>query len=729
MGILKSHEGGILGRTALEGRRDWTLPDIAPMDRIRALLEAHYRLIQIPIGLVAPDNTLLLNIGWQALCRDFHRAHPDSERCCIESNHLIQSKLRAGEVAAEKCGNGLWDIAMPILVEEQHLATLFIGQFLYDDEIVDRDFFIAQARCYGYAEEAYLQALAQVPRLSRERARDIIGYTVNLVSLLAESSYKNKLLLQEIHERRLADYALREGERQYRALVENVPGAVYLCLNDDAYTTIFMSDAIETLGGWSARHMVDEAASIADLIHPEDLDAVHQQVDEALIQRQPYVLRYRLRHRQGHYIHVEERGQGVWDETNVLRFLQGVIFDVTERHQMEQERHRLETHMARTHKLESLAILAGGVAHDFNNLLVGILGHADLALEDLEPASPVRDSIQAIIQASQRAADLTRQMLAYSGRGHFMVEPIELTSLVKSQLPVLRETLQNRFILRHEPVHDTPRINADAAQFRQLLKNLVINAAESYGGNTGDILLRTGTISCDINFINSVYHNDEYLEGPHVYIEVCDNGCGMDEETKHRLCDPFFSTKFPGRGLGMAAVLGIVRGHKGLIAVDSAPNKGTRIQVLFPVAGRHPVAHNHAPERSVNIKGRILLVDDEEIIRNVAKKMLGRAGLRPLIAENGHEALRLVRERVQDIVCVILDLTMPEMNGEKTFHAIREINPDVPIILSSGYSRDEALSRLSGHQPAAFLQKPYKMNVLVETLQQVLSDTFNMDLE
>ncbi len=710
-------------RPSLENGNGFTLPSFVEMDRVQALLESLHRVIKIPIGLVDPDNTVRIAVGWQPICMHYHRGHPESRFCCEASNRDIQSRLVEGEITGAKCKNGLWDLAMPIMVGSNHLATLYIGQFLYEDETLDMEFFTRQAERYGYDMTGYLDAVRQVPRLSREQVRVSIEYTASLVGLLAELGFKNQQLAEEVRERRLTEYALNESEKQYRALVENVPGAVYLCLNDDAYTTIFISDAIESIIGVPGKTLINESAPLAALIHPEDLPAVQREVDEAVMNKQAYVATYRMRRKDGSYTWVEERGQGVWDDAGELRFLQGVIFDASERKRLEEERRSLEEHMARAQQIESLGILAGGIAHDFNNLLVGILGNADLALCDTLPDQPAYESIRAIVAAARRAAELTRQMLAYSGKGHFLMEPADISALVARLTPFLEETYGDKAVFKYELSREPLWVSADIAQMRQLLLNLIANAVESYGEQPGVVTIRTGERYCDAAFLADAYHHCEHFEeGMYCCIEVEDQGCGMDAQTQQRLCDPFFSTKFAGRGLGMAVVLGITRGHKGLIALNSAPGKGTSIQVLFPIktpANKAMPSAQAQPSR--NAVGRILLIDDEPIVRNVAKKMLERAGFQVLAAHDGARALELLQAEDGAIDCIILDLTMPNMDGEGTLRAIRAVKAAVPVILSSGHSREEAVARMEGLNIAAFLQKPYKMSTLTNLLRRVLS--------
>lgn len=610
---------------------------------------------------------------------------------------------------------------MRIVVDGHHLGTLYVGQFLYEDEEVNHAFFEEQAHKYGWPLDEYMQAIEEIPRISQRKAQYYLSYAADLVELLAELGYKNIRLEEEVQERKIAEHAFREGERQYKALVENVPGAVYQCLNDEMYSTIFISDEIEVFTGFNAQAMISEAMPIAAIIHPDDLPYVRDMVDKAVSRKEPYLLNYRIQRKDGSYAWVEERGQGVWDETGELRFLQGVIFDVSERRRLEEERRKFDEQLARSHKLESLGVLAGGIAHDFNNLLVAVLGHADMVLEESEPGTTTYESVNAIIQAAQRAANLTRQMLAYSGKGHFLVEPVNLAALVETLKPFFETMYPPQYKFNYLLPQELPRVCADPQQLKQLIANLITNAAESYGDAPGEITVKTGVRHCDTAFIDSAFHSERQPAGEYVFLEVSDKGCGMTEETRRRLCDPFFSTKFTGRGLGMAAVLGIVRGHRGLINVDSTWGKGTAIQVLFPAFIPETVNREdtHITQKRKN-GGRILLVDDEGIVRSVAQKMIERAGFNVLVAQNGWEALRLLDQYLEAIDCIILDLTMPSMDGAKTLAAIRDRSTRIPVILSSGYGEDEASSRLCKEHIAAFLQKPYKASDLMETLHRVL---------
>ena len=404
-----------------------------------------------------------------------------------------------------------------------------------------------------------------------------------------------------------------------------------------------------------------------------------------------------------------------------------LVEDITARRKAEAERRRLEARIQQAQKLESLAVLAGGIAHDFNNLLMGVLGNAELALTRLPPESPVRELLERIEGAAVRAADLAGQMLAYSGRGQFLVERLDLNGLVRETAFLLESSISKKVACRYNLAPALPPVEADPTQIRQVLMNLVTNASEAIGDRDGAITISTGVVWADREYLKATYLDEDLPEGFYVYVEVSDTGCGMDPDTQKRIFDPFFSTKFTGRGLGLAAVLGIVRGHRGAIKVYSEPGKGSTFKVLLPCAER-PEAEQERREAAVPLarsgewqgSGTVLVVDDEEEVRSVARMALEERGLRVLTASDGCEAVELFRRHAGEIGVVVLDMTMPGKGGEETFRDLRRIRPDVKVILSSGYNEQDAVNRFAGKGLAGFLHKPYRPSELVERIRQLL---------
>jgi PAS domain S-box-containing protein len=394
-----------------------------------------------------------------------------------------------------------------------------------------------------------------------------------------------------------------------------------------------------------------------------------------------------------------------------------MVEDITDQQRAQEERRRLEEQMRHAQKLESLGVLAGGIAHDFNNILMSIMGNADLALLKVSPESPVAGNLRTIERAAGRAADLAAQMLAYSGKGRFIVQKLDVNELVGEMAHMLEVSISKKAFLRCELAETLPAVEADATQLRQIIMNLVINASEAIGDEGGVITITTGCRDCDSTCLPNRWLDQELPEGLYVSVEVSDTGCGMDRDTQAKIFDPFYTTKFTGRGLGLAAVLGIVRGHKGAIDVESEPGKGTTFRVLLPAAGPGSARVGRDAESSAwKGSGVVLLVDDEETVRAVGAEMLRILGFEVVTAADGWEALEIYGQR-NDIRLVILDLTMPRLDGEQTFRELRRMNAAVRVILATGYGEQAVNEKFRGQGLAGFLQKPYKLSTLREVLR------------
>ncbi|MBK8235420.1 MAG: response regulator [Deltaproteobacteria bacterium] len=395
------------------------------------------------------------------------------------------------------------------------------------------------------------------------------------------------------------------------------------------------------------------------------------------------------------------------------------IVDLSERRRRDRERDDLQAKLLQVQKLESLGLLAGGIAHDFNNLLTAVLGGAATALLSVPPEHPARPDLDNVLEAARRAADLTRQLLAYSGKGHFQIKPIDLSEMVRGLVALLETTISKKVQLRLELLPSLPAIEADSAQLQQILMNLVINGAEAIGDEAGTVLVTTGAQDVDEGYAGELFAAEQLPAGRYVFVEVHDTGIGMDDDTKARIFDPFFTTKFTGRGLGLAAVLGIVRSHRGAIRVYSSPGRGTTFKVFFPATNAKPARRERS---SVEFKGSglVLVVDDDASVRGAMRRMLTHFGFTVLEAENGREGVDVFRNRASEIAMILLDMTMPVMGGEEAFRELRAIRPDVPVILTSGYNEIEATRRFTAKGLTGFLQKPFTPSEMIAKIEPVL---------
>jgi len=396
--------------------------------------------------------------------------------------------------------------------------------------------------------------------------------------------------------------------------------------------------------------------------------------------------------------------------------------EIEERQQAEEERRKLEAQVRHTQRLESIGVLAGGIAHEFNNLLTSITGYASLAAMDLPVAAPANRHLAQVLAASKSAADLTRQILAYAGRSQFLLEPLDLSKMVQNTQRLLESTLSRKATIKLALAPNVPTIEGDGGQLRQVMVNLATNASDALGDRPGEIRISTGLFWAEGGELPSLKTGRIMPAGLYVWLEVADTGEGMDRATIERIFDPFFSTRFTGRGLGLAAVLGIVRAHRGSITVTSEPGKGSTFRVYFPAmdeVAQNEAAAAAAATKAVPATGAVLVVDDEEPIRDLARTILQSAGYQVLLAGDGDQALSVFESNAAAIHAVVLDVVMPGRDAAEVMRRIQEVRPETRVVVCSGYNDQEAAGRLGGCKPTGFLRKPYDPAGLVARIKEV----------
>ncbi|WP_306590435.1 CHASE domain-containing protein [Geothrix sp. 21YS21S-4] len=384
------------------------------------------------------------------------------------------------------------------------------------------------------------------------------------------------------------------------------------------------------------------------------------------------------------------------------------------------ERRRAESVLQQTQKLESLGVLAGGIAHDFNNLLTAILGNTEMALEFARGHLDLQAALHRIESTTQRGSDLARQLLAYAGKAHFAVKPLDLNAVIAEMGDLLAVSISKKVTLLRDLQPGLPPVEADAAQFQQVVMNLVINASEAIGDRPGTVTVRTRAEEWAAWRLAAEFPGQVLEPGLFVRMEVEDDGAGMDAETIGRIFDPFFTTKFTGRGLGLSAMLGIVRGHKAGLHVASVQGKGTTFTLLFPAGETTVLLPSPEPAPQPKVTGTVLVVDDEGLLRDLARMALEGAGFRVEEARDGAEAVEAVGRRPAAFDAVLLDMTMPRMGGAEAFQRIRALAPAMRVLLTSGYTQADSLESLEGLSPDGFLQKPFRMGELVEKMRELL---------
>jgi len=523
--------------------------------------------------------------------------------------------------------------------------------------------------------------------------------------------------VREITRRKQAEERLRLSEERFRSIMALSPDIISIIGADGLLS--YNSPAALKVHGYREEDLLGR--STFELIHPEDQAAVSDALARILSHSEEQVaVQYRYLNRDGSYAWMEATACNQLENP----LIQGIVCisrDIRERKELEDQRLNLERQLLHAQKLESLGTMAGGIAHDFNNLLAVIVGNLDLALLKLAPGADAAAHLEQAIQASRNAADLTRQILAYSGKAVFTTQPLDLNELVVGNVALFRAVIPRQISLEVRSDSELPKIRADRGQLQQVLMNLISNAVEAIGSRPGKVWFRTGVVEVGDP-------GEPATQRRLVYLEVADDGCGMSEETQRRFCEPFYTTKFTGRGLGMAAAQGIVKAHQGSMQLESREGEGTRLRILFPVA--EPVAE--APELPARPappvpaaapahRGTVLVVDDEPFVRALGLEYLSHVGFHPLEAANGREAVELFRRRADEICLVLLDLTMPELDGAAAFLELKRIRPEVPVILCSGFCEEAVVQLFEGERPEAFLQKPFQVRELERTIAEVLA--------
>lgn len=638
-----------------------------------------------------------------------------------------------GQREDQLLGRSIWDFVAP---EEQELSR----------EAVRRKLVGLQKLTHFERDYVRPDGTRLVLEIHEKHIRDESGRILGMRSFLID-----------VTQRKRSEQALRESEKLYRHLVEHASDIIY---RTDIHGRFRIFNSMPSkLLGYSAEELVGRP--YLDLVRPDFRAKVRQFYRMQLVQRRSHTyLEFPAVTRDGGEIWFGQNVETIEEDGKVVGF-QAITRDITqkrrdevglqsvreelerrvtertaeleranqllrremaERQREEEERLTLEAQIQHAQRLESLGVLAGGIAHDFNNLLAVIMGHAGLALPEIPEGSRARLSIEEVISASRTAAQLTQQMLAYSGRGKFTIAPLNLSQLIEDVTRLIATLISKKATLQLTLDPDLPAIEGDAAQLRQVLINLLTNASDALCERPGTIQVRTGTQHVDDGELASVLPDRRLPAGKYVFIQVTDTGCGMDEQTIQRIFDPFFTTKFTGRGLGLAAVQGIVRGHHGTLQVDSEPGRGATFRVLFPAAGLAvPYAHilDVTPEEEWRPEGAVLVVDDEPAVRTLACEILQRAGLSVITAVDGYDAVSTFEARSGEINAVLLDLTMPGLDGGEVFQRLLQSKPDVKVILCSGYDVQDVNSILAPHRPAGFLRKPYGPAELLHSFRSI----------
>ena len=704
------------GRTAT-GLADgeYSIEDLVDLDQLRSLFERFTAATGFTIGFLNhPELDVLIATGWRDICTVFHRNCPASMDNCTKSNRDLLDKLNeVGQLVIEPCDNGLVDCATPIIVHGKHIASLATGQVLLEKPDLER--FKRQAREFGFDEAEYLKALEEIPVVDEEQLKIVTAFLGEMALVISQVGYAKLAREIEVSERLQAEANLRESEEKYRAVFEGAGEGILVADTETKEIQYANASACEMFGyspeDWTR-------ISVGEMHPTEALPAVIAEFEaqgrgEKVLASELPCLR-----KNGELFHADIATRPVVIAGRTMNV--GFFNDVSARKRAEDERRNLETQLAIAQKMEAVGRLAGGVAHDFNNLLSVILGYTDFAMNRTRKGDPLRDELQQIANAGERAAALTRQLLAFSRKQAFELEPLDLNDVVSRMEKILTRTIGEDIELVCALEKDLGVIRGDRGQLEQVVMNLAINARDAMAEG-GRLTIETGNAEVDEAFSTQL---GELPLGAYVMLAVTDTGCGMDELTRAQIFEPFFTTKEhrKGTGLGLSTVYGIVKQSEGTIRVYSEAQRGTTFKIYLPRADEPLEVRPNKPKEPSTASGSetILVVEDDEAVRNLAARILVNVGYTVHTAADGEEALRTSAGLGGAIDLLLTDVVMPGMHGRAVAERLMETCDGIKILYMSGYTHNVILPHGvldSGNQ---FLAKPFNAADLARKVREVL---------
>lgn len=556
----------------------------------------------------------------------------------------------------------------------------------------------------------YRQAIEENTAMIWEETSDypagrLIG-EVSVVPVFENDGHCTHLVgsVHDISDRKRAETAIRESEERFRNIADTAP--VLSWVSDPDKLLTFINRGWLTFTGSTLEQAVGNGW--IEKLHPDDRDRCYTDYSSAFDARRTFQTECRLRRADGEYRWMLTNGSPRFESSGAFAGFIGTCTDMTDFKRSQEE-------SLDRQKLESLGVLAGGVAHDFNNLLGSVIANSELVLSELPDGSPAADGVESIKAVAGRAAEIVRQMMTYAGHGDTVFEPVDLSRLLYEMVEFLKVSISKRATLNITLSQELPAVRANAAQLRQVILNLIVNASEGLGEQEGVISITAARLRSGPSD-----NTPDLSSGDYVRLEVSDTGCGMTEEMQSKIFDPFFSTKFAGRGMGLAVVKGVVRSHHGAINVVSAPGRGSRFEILLPCSSERARDGIDDEEswaaHAVSTSGTILIVEDEHSLRDPISKMLRRRGFTVFEASDGAEGVSLFRDKASVIDVVLLDLTLPRLSGGEVLRGLRRLQPDVTVIITSAFSREQAQTTIGAQLPWLYIRKPYRVNELADLL-------------
>ena len=811
------------------------LQDLIDIEQFQMLQDRLNEIYSFPSAIIDNDGKVHTATAWQDVCTKFHRQNSECEKECIKSDQYIADHLHeANPAVSYRCPNGLIDNATPIIIDGIHYGNYFTGQFFLEPP--DLNFFRAQAKRYGFDEEAYIEAVKKVPIWTKEQLDSYLFFIKGLIEVIAGVGLKNlkdieagkkiveseerhrtilktamdgiwlvdmqgRLLevnetycrmsgyseqellvmritdleivekandtdahiqkiiaqgedrfesrhrrkdgsvfdvevsvqyrstgdgqmiafLRDITERKRAEEKLVAGHKLLSNLASLVPGVIYQYqLYPDGRSAFpYASQAMNDIYEVTPEEVREDATPVFGRLHPDDHDRVAADIFESARTLETFYCEFRvILPRQGLRWRWSQAQPQRLDDGSTL--WHGIISDITERKQAEQEKAKLQDQLLQSQKMESVGRLAGGVAHDFNNMLGVIIGHAEIAMDQVDPAQPLHADLQEIRTAAERSADLTRQLLAFARKQVVSPKVLDINETVEGMLKMLRRLIGEDIHLAWLPGVDVWPVKVDLSQIDQLLANLCINARDAIAG-VGRLTIETENISFDEDYCAD---HAGFVPGEFVLLVVSDDGCGMDKETMDKIFEPFFTTKGVGKGtgLGLATIYGIVKQNSGFINVYSEPDQGTTFRIYLPHhKGQAEQARTEVAVEPV-LRGHetILLVEDEPTLLELSKLLLETQGYRVLAAGTPGEAIRLAGENTGEIHLIMTDVVMPEMNGRDLAKNLLALYPHLKCLFTSGYTANVIAHHGVLDENVQFIQKPFSRKDLAAKVREAL---------
>jgi PAS domain S-box-containing protein len=692
------------------------LTDIIDIQAIQSMMDDFFNLTNIGIAIIDLHGKILVATGWQDICTQFHRKHPESCKSCLESDLELSNGIEPGTFRVYRCQNNMWDMATPITVGDKHVGNLYLGQFLFEAETPDLEVFRSQAQKYGFNEGEYLAALERVPRWSHETVDIVITFYTKLAQMISELSYSNIKIAQTLKERDKLLNSLRESEAFLKILINSIPIPIFYKDRDGKY--LWFNKAFESFFGETKERLIGK--SVFD-IHPPELAEIYHAQDAELF-NSGGLQRYdsQMKNVQGELRDIIFNKAVYTNNQGVVTGLIGAITDITDRKIAEQEHEKLSAQLLQAQKMESIGRLAGGVAHDFNNKLGVILGFVQMILTDMEPENPIYEDLEEVQNAAKGAGDLTRQLLAFARKQTIAPRELDVNETLEGMFKMLGRLIGEDIDLAYHPHTNLWSVKMDPVQIDQILANLAVNARDAIGG-VGKITIETKNAVLDDAYCAEHMGS---VPGEFVMLTVSDNGCGMDKTTVDQIFEPFFSTKEVGKGtgLGLSTVYGIVKQNNGFISVYSEPNEGTTFKIYMPRYQGGPSLKTLTGSEEVP-KGdgeTILLVEDDAGILRMARMMLERLGYAVLTANSPHEAMEIAGEHSGRIHLLMTDVVMPQMNGKDLAEQVMKIRPETKTLFMSGYTANAIAHQGILDEGVNFIEKPFMSDSLARKVREVL---------